>query len=67
MSTQFGTIRDKRTKADRYIDATEIGERISICGINDTDDLLALDEENATRLIDGMRLAFAHNRWEWPG
>jgi hypothetical protein len=50
-----------------YADASQIGERISLCGKDDLDVYFAMNEEQARKLISALRSAFQHNGWDWDG
>ena len=64
MSTSYGRFTSKDGKPV-YADASEIGQRISLCGEHDFDEYFAMGRDEADKLLLALSLAYAHNRWLW--
>lgn len=63
MSTGYGSFKDRLSGKDYYADASQIHERINLCGADNTDVLLSIDHENTEELLIALSLAFDHNGW----
>jgi hypothetical protein len=64
MSTGYGEFTSRDGKPV-YADASQMGKRISLCGEHDGDVYFDMDEDQAVKLVQALRLAFSHNGWEW--
>jgi hypothetical protein len=64
MSTGYGEFVSRDGKRV-YADASQIGQRVSLCGENDADVYFELGKEEANSLLVALSLAYCHNRWLW--
>jgi hypothetical protein len=65
MSTGYGDFTSRDGKRV-YADASQMHQRISLCGKNDADVYFDMNEDQANQLLHAMQLAFLHNEWEFP-
>jgi hypothetical protein len=65
MSTGYGEFLS-RDNQRVYADASQMGQRISLCRTHDGDVYFDMNEIQACQLMMAMRSAFEHNGWELP-
>ncbi len=64
MSTGYGEFESKDGK-HVYADASQIGQRINLCGTNDSEVYFSMDRKAADDLLTALSLAYEHNGWLW--
>jgi len=66
MSWDVGKFNDTKNANPRslYVDASQMGDRINICGTDDTDVIMRLEREDAERLRLLLDSAFEYLGWK---